>query len=135
MKVEPPLRYVACARQLPADGIDAFVRETIAALRREHPAAGAPFTLYHGCSKAGEQVVEVCLPTPGGDNELPEQELAFTVARGRECDYPQILGAYDAVVAFAAAAGRGVGGAARETYLTDPDATEPQMEVAFPLLP
>lgn len=134
VKVEPPVRYAARSRQLSADAIDAYVRETIALLRRDHHASGAPFTLYHGCSKADEQVVEVCLPTRDGERELPAQELAFAVARGRECEYPQILEVYDAVAAFAAAAGLGIGAAPRETYLTDPAAAEPVMEIAFPLV-
>jgi hypothetical protein len=135
LKATAPTRYVSRSRQLRADAIDAYVCDTIRLLRREHDPAGAPFTLYHGCSQADEQIVEVCLPTPDGDRELPAQELAFTVARGDECAYPQILAAYDSVVAYAAAAGRAIGGVPRETYVTDPAAPEPVLEVAFPLLP
>jgi hypothetical protein len=135
VKMEPAVRYVACSRQLCSEQIDAYVRDTIELLRGAHRATGAPFTLYHGCSKQDEQIVEVCLPTADGDRELPAQELAFTVARGRECEHPQILEAYDAVAAFAAATGRATHGAPRETYLTEILAPEPVMEVAFPLLP
>lgn len=65
--------------------------------------------------------------------ESPQHEVAFTVARGAECDYPDILQAYDAVVAYAAGAGRDLGAIPCETYLTDLDSEVPQMEVAFPL--
>lgn len=128
------MRYVSKSKQLGADAIDAFVRETIAALRSEFPATGNPFTQYRGCSKADEQIVEVCLPTEAGDGELPAQQLIFTIVRGPECDYPDILAAYDALAAYAKENGHELGGAPRETYLVDLESVEPQMEVAFPLL-
>jgi hypothetical protein len=133
IKVEERVRYVSRSKQLRAEEIDEYVRDTIGRLRRGHVATGSPFTLYHGCSKADEQIVEVCLPTADGDRESTRQEVAFTVARGAECDYPDILQAYEAVVGYAAAAGRVLGEVPRETYLTDPDSEVPQMEVAFPL--
>lgn len=132
MKREAALRYTSRSRQLRAESIDAYVRETIAELRTRFEATGSPFALYRGCSKEDEQIVEVCLPTATGEHELPPQVLAYTVARGSECDYPAILHAYDAVVEYARANGHELAGPPRETYLTDP-ATEPQMEVAFPL--
>ncbi len=75
------------------------------------------------------------MPTADGDNEIDAQEVAFTVARGDECEYPQILAAYDAVVAFASSLGRQLDGAPREVYLVDPGSGTPAMEVAFALLP
>jgi hypothetical protein len=134
LRVDPPLQYVSRSKQLDADAIDAYVLETITALRTEHRAVGRPFARYHGCSKHDEQIVEVCLPTDGGDESLPEQEVVFTVARGPECDYPQILGAYDALVAYAAERGRELGPVPLETYLTEPNAPAPEMEISFPLV-
>ena len=126
-------RYASRAKQLRAEQIDAFVRESITALRAAHPPADSPFAVYRGCSKADEQIVEVCLPTPAGEHEWPDGEVAYTVARGTECDYPAILAVYDAVAAYAAAAGRELAGAPRETYLMELDDAEPAMEIAFPL--
>jgi hypothetical protein len=134
VKVEEPLRYASRSRQLRAEEIDGFIRESLAALCALHLPAGRPFSLYRGCSKEDEQIVDVCLPTAAGEHEWPGGEVAYTVARGDECAYPAILGAYDAVVAFAAAAGRELAGPPRETYLNDDDA-DPVMEVAFPLAP
>ncbi|HEX3226287.1 MAG TPA: hypothetical protein VHQ89_09340 [Gaiellaceae bacterium] len=128
------VRYASRSKQLGAAAIDAYVQESITALRREFAAAGDPFTQYHGCSKADEQIVEVCLPTNDGDNELPEQQLICTVVRGHECDYPEILAAYDALAAHAKEIGRELDGPPRETYLVDPGNRTAQMEVAFPLL-
>jgi hypothetical protein len=128
------VRYVSRSKQLGADAIDSYVRESISVLRSTFEATGHPFTQYHGCSKADEQIVEVCLPTDTGDSELPEQQLIFTVVHGRECDYPDILAAYDALAAHAKVLGRELGGPPRETYLVDPGERTPEMEVAFPLL-
>jgi len=113
VKRAAPVRYVSRSEQLGAASIDAYVRDMVAALRREHEA----------------------VPTADGDNEIDAQEVAFTVARGDECEYPQILAAYDAVVAFASSLGRELDGAPREVYLVDPGSGTPAMEVAFALLP
>lgn len=134
VKAEEPHRYASRAKQLRAEGIDAFIRDSLGALYALHAPAGRPFSIYRGCSKAEEQIVEVCLPTAAGEHEWPGGEVAYTVARGTETDYPQILGAYDAVASYAAGAGRELAGPPRETYLNDDDA-EPVMEVAFPLAP
>lgn len=134
LRTEKPVRYVSRSKQLGAAAIDAYVRETIAVLRSDFVETGKPFTQYRGCSKADEQIVEVCLPTDAGDHELPAQDLLFTVVRGSECDYPDILAAYDALAAHAKEKGHALGGPPRETYLVDPWSRAPQMEVAFPLL-
>jgi hypothetical protein len=134
LRTEGAVRYVSRSKQLGADAIDSYVRESISVLRTEFEAAGNPFTQYHGCSKADEQLVEVCLPTEAGDSELPAQQLLFTVVRGRECDYPDILAAYDALAAQAEELDREIGGSPREIYLVDPGSGTPQMEVAFPLV-
>ena len=135
IKLEETQRYASLAKQLRAEQIDAFLRESVAALRASHPPAGPAFAIYRGCSKEDEQIVEVCLPTAAGEDEWPGGEVAYTVARGAECSYPQILAAYDAVAEYAAAVGRELAGAPRETYLTELEAAEPAMEVAFPLVP
>jgi hypothetical protein len=72
------MRYASKSKQLEAHAIDAYVRETVAALSDAFAATAHPFTQYHGCSKANEQIVEVCLPTDAGDHALPEQDLLFT---------------------------------------------------------
>lgn len=132
VKVEEPLPYASRSKQLRAEEIDGFIRESLAELYALHPAAGPPFGIYRGCAKEDEQIVDVCLPTAAGQHEWAGGEVAYTIARGDECAYPAILGAYDAVVAFAAAAGRELAGPPREVYLSDDDAN-PVMEIAFPL--
>ena len=130
LRTEPERTYESVSKEVASDEIDAFVRESIAQLREAHAPAGAPFSLYMGCDKDDAQLVEVCLPTEDGSKTLPATEVAYTVARGAQCNYPEILGAYDAVSKFIADSGRSADGAPREIYLG-----EAEMEIAFPLMP
>src|SRR5438105_4653783 len=92
--------YVSRARALRPEEIDAFVTETIRDLRDGRPGTEPPFTLYHGCDADERQLVEVCLPTPSVNEHLDAGRVAYTVARGAQCDYPAITQAYDAVSRF-----------------------------------
>lgn len=97
--------------------------------------SGPAFTLYHGAvNEEDEGPVEVCVPTETGDRTLPATEVAFTEAAGEQCDFPEILGAYDAVWSWAKANGREPDGPPREIYLSEPAAGEDtRMEIALPL--
>ncbi len=78
--------------------------------------------------------MEVGVPTAAGDRELPAAEVAFTVARGDQTKFPDIIGAYDAVAEWVAQNGRELAGPPREIYLSDPaTGEEPVMEIAWPL--
>ena len=56
--------------------------------------------------------------------KLPRAEVAYTVAVGEQCRFPEIIGAYDAVAGWAKLHGRELDGPPRETYLTDVQAGE-----------
>jgi hypothetical protein len=128
MKSEPTRAYESVRREVSNSELDDFIRESLAHLEAQYAAAGTPFAIYTGCDKDDAQLVEVCLPTDGGSKELPATDVAYTVARGAECDYPAILSAYDAVVQYAEERGRALAGPPRETYVG-----EKEMEIAFPL--
>ena len=98
------------------------------------PERGAvPFTIYHGrVNEEEDGPVEVCLSCADGDRHLPAVEVAFTIAAGADCDFPAILGAYDAVARWAHENGRKLGGPPRELYL-DGRLERTRMEVAWPL--
>jgi hypothetical protein len=130
VKTEPERTYESVSKEIASTEIDAFVHESIARLREAHAPAGDPFSLYMGCDKDDAQLVEVCLPTAAGSKTLPGGDVAYTVARGSECDYPEILGAYDAVSTFVADSGRSFAGPPREIYRG-----EAELEIAFPLMP
>jgi DNA-binding transcriptional MerR regulator len=94
---------------------------------------GRPFVLYHGAVNTEEDgPVEVCVPKATGDKRLPAGEVAFTEVSGSQCDFPEILGAYEAVFRWAKEHDREVGGPPREIYLNGND-EEPRMEIALPL--
>ena len=76
------------------------------------------------------------LRTGAGDRRLAAGEVAYTVVHGAACQFPEILGAYDAVAGWAKAAGRDLDGPPREIYLFDEArGEEPRMEIAWPLQP
>jgi len=94
---------------------------------------GPAFTLFHGPVNHDEDgPVEVCVPKANGDKRLPAGEVAFTEISGSQCQFPEILGAYEAVYRWAKEHGREPNGPAREIYLGDP-AEELRMEIAVPL--
>ena len=112
-----------------------FDRFATAVMEELGPAApgGVPFTIYHGRVNDEEDgPVEICVPRADGDRELGPVEVAFTVAEGDDCEFPVILGAYDAVARWAHENGRELAGPPRELYL-DGRVGGTRMEVAWPV--
>jgi DNA-binding transcriptional MerR regulator len=94
---------------------------------------GRPFVLYHGAVNVDDDgPVEVCMPKRDGDKRLPAGEVAFTEISGSQCDFPEILGAYEAVYRWAKENGRDPDGPAREIYLSAMG-EDLHMEIAVPL--
>jgi DNA-binding transcriptional MerR regulator len=94
---------------------------------------GPPFVLYHGPVNAEEDgPVEACVPKRAGDKHLPAGEVAFTEISGSQCDFPEILGAYESVYRWAKEHGREPAGPPREIYLSGPR-EELRMEIALPV--
>jgi DNA-binding transcriptional MerR regulator len=127
-------RYVSRSKRVRVPELEPFIVSTIQTLSASHDGSGPAFSLYHGeVNETDDGPVEVCLPTAAGDRRLPAGEVAFTIAGGDACRFPEIIGAYDAVAGWAKAAGRDLDGPPREIYLSHPTADEPQMEIAWPL--
>ncbi|MFY9579770.1 MAG: GyrI-like domain-containing protein [Gaiellaceae bacterium] len=76
--------------------------------------------------------VEVCLPKTDGDKRLPAGEVAFTEISGSQCQFPEILGAYEAVYRWVKEHDREPDGPAREIYLNQ-SGEDLQMEIAVPM--
>jgi DNA-binding transcriptional MerR regulator len=94
---------------------------------------GPPFVLYHGPVNAEDDgPVEVCVPKVDGEKELPAGEVAFTEISGSQCNFPEILGAYESVYRWVKEHGREADGPAREIYLHGPE-EELRMEIAVPM--
>jgi DNA-binding transcriptional MerR regulator len=124
--------YVSRTRRVLVPELEPFIVDTFRELGRDEAAAPA-FVLYHGPVNADEDgPVEVCVPAGDGDRRLPAGEVAFTQITGRQCQFPEILGAYDAVYRWVKEHGREPAGPAREIYLSGPGADE-RLEIAVPL--
>jgi DNA-binding transcriptional MerR regulator len=125
-------RYVSRTKRVLVPELEPFIVDTFRELGRGQ--ADAPgFVLYHGAVNNEEDgPVEVCVPSADGDRRLPAGEIAFTEIRGEQCQFPQILGAYEAVYRWAKEHGREASGPAREIYLRGPGGDE-QLQIAVPL--
>jgi DNA-binding transcriptional MerR regulator len=129
------LRYVGRTTRTTVDGLEPFIVKTIEELWPSVEPTDHAFTVYHGpVNEQDDGPVEVCVPTAAGDRVLPAAEVAYTEATGAECEFPEILGAYDAVWSWAKASGREPEGPPREIYRSDPAAgEEARIEIAWPL--
>jgi DNA-binding transcriptional MerR regulator len=123
--------YVSRKKRVRVPELIAFISEGFDALGDAE--GGRPFVLYHGAVNTEEDgPVEVCIPKAVGEKRLPAGEVAFTEISGSQCDFPEILGAYEAVFRWAKEHGREVDGPAREIYLNGAG-EELQMEIAVPI--
>ena len=128
-----PRRYVGRTARVTVDKLAPFIIDTVNELEAAHTSEGPSFAIYHGTvTEDDDGPVEVGVPAADGDRELPAQEVAFTLARGEQTRYPQIIGAYDAIWDWAKTHGRELDGPPRETYLAPPG-PDFQIEVSWPL--
>ena len=128
----PAQHVLARSANVALDGLDRHLRDSIGALRRAAAAsgvepAGEPFAIYRGeVAEEQDGEVEVCLPvrTPLAGRiatrRLPATAAAVAEVPARDADYPQVLGAYDAVAGWAQAQGRRLIDDPREVYLREP---------------
>jgi DNA-binding transcriptional MerR regulator len=123
--------YVSRSKRVVVPELESFICSAFDDLGQSDN--GPPFVLYHGPVNTEEDgPVEVCVPKADGDKQLPAGEVAFTEISGSQCDFPEILGAYEAVYRWAKEQGREADGPAREIYLGFPDEGL-RMEIAVPL--
>jgi DNA-binding transcriptional MerR regulator len=126
------LPYVSRSARVLVPELERFIFSTFEELGPSDD--GPPFVLYHGPVTAEDDgPVEVCVPKPTGDRRLPAGEVALTEISGRQCDFPEILGAYEAVYRWAKEHGREPGGPPRELYLSVLPDEDLRMEIALPL--
>jgi DNA-binding transcriptional MerR regulator len=131
----PEQPYVSRSRRVYVRDLEPFITSTFSELGAEWGKEPAPFVLYHGQVNAEEDgPVEVCVPKGDGERRLPEGEVAFTQISGSQCEFPEILGAYESVYRWAKEHGREPDGPPREIYFCDSEqAEELRMEIALPL--
>lgn len=125
--------YVSRNKRILVPDLERFICDTFDELGAPGVGNAPPFVLYHGpVNNEDDGPVEVCVPRADGEGRLPAGEVVFTEISGRQCNFPEILGAYEAVYAWAKENGRAPGGPPREIYLdTSPD--QLRMEIALPL--
>jgi DNA-binding transcriptional MerR regulator len=125
-------RYVSRSSRVYVRDLERFICDTFTELGYAD-APAPPFVLYHGPVNHEEDgPVEVCVPRGDGERRLPAGEVAYTAISGAQCDFPEILGAYESVYRWANEHGRDPDGPPREVYLNGID--EPlRMEIALPL--
>jgi DNA-binding transcriptional MerR regulator len=124
--------YVSRTKHVLVPALEPVIVDTFRELGRDDGREPG-FVLYHGAVNNEEDgPVEVCVPTDEGDKRLPAGEIAFTEISGEQCQFPEILGAYDAVYRWVKQHGREAAGPAREIYLSGPGGNE-QLQIAVPL--
>ena len=125
--------YVGRSGRVHVRELEGFLIETMAELKESAEATAPAFAIYHGeVNEDDDGPVEVGVPTAAGDRTLPAGEVAFTVARGEQCLFPSILGAYEAVASWAQENGRELAGSPREVYHQGPGGDE-VVEIAWPI--
>jgi len=123
--------YVSRSKHVLVRDLESFISAAFDELGRSED--GPPFVLYHGPVNAEDDgPVEVCVPKTEGQHHLPAGEVAFTEISGSQCEFPEILGAYEAIYRWAKEKGREPDGPPREIYVSAPDA-ELRIEIALPL--
>lgn len=102
-----------------------------------HQAVGPMFVIYHGeVTQDSDGPVEVCVPVRQSETVQPAHREAYVRLRKAQVAYPQILSAFDAVVAWVGASGLSLAGSPREVYFADFHAAGPADEVcdvAYPI--
>jgi DNA-binding transcriptional MerR regulator len=144
VRAVPTQPVLSLAAHLKVDRLIGFINESVdqltaAAAAQGVPPAGAPFGLYHGPINAEDDgPIEVCLPLaqPGraegaiAARELAGGQAAVAQLAGAQCDFPAVLGAYDAVYEWIAQNGYQPDGSPREVWLSRPGEPE-RMEVLW----
>jgi DNA-binding transcriptional MerR regulator len=128
----PAQRYASKTANVHVAELEGFITGTIGELSAQGM-DGAPFCIFHGpVNETDDGPVEVGVPRAGGEREFPAGEVAFTDVDAANANFPEILGAYDAIARWAKENGREFAGSPREIYLSRPE--EPvHWEVAWPL--
>ncbi|MGY1743958.1 MerR family transcriptional regulator [Blastococcus sp. SYSU D00695] len=146
----PELRLLTAERRLTVDELSDFIGRAREEILRALDSAGVPATgpmrvIYHGMvTEDSDGPVEVAVPFTGSLDPVgelrvrrqePRREAVTGVTRDH-AEFPEILGAYDAVARWIDAAGLVRAGVPAEVYLTErsaPDDGSTHVEVAWPV--
>jgi DNA-binding transcriptional MerR regulator len=145
MRTAPAQLILSITQRVKVPELDEHIRtslETLYALIDEEGsrAAGAAFGIYHGpINHQDDGPIEVCVPLEdtiaargaAQVRTLPGGPVACVALRGAQCDFPEVLTGYDAVVDWMRQNGHQAAGAPREIWYAAPG-PDAHMEVAWP---
>ncbi len=144
VKTIPQQQVLSQTHRIKVDKLDTTIRESLDALyalAREQNASPieAPFGIFHGAINTQEDgPIEICLPvngqvTPKGNTvvkELAGGKAASVTMHGSQCDFPEILGGYDAAADWIQKNGYEMAESPREVWHSGPGA-EAKMEIVW----
>jgi effector-binding domain-containing protein len=133
-KKMPAIRVACIEKHAKIDQLDRIIQESCDSLQSLVTAqygnlVGAPFGIYHGpINQEDDGPLQVCWQFEGNIQisdeiaveDLPGGSFAYADARGTDCDFPKILGAYDAVCEWITAQKYKLVGSPREIWYEDP---------------
>lgn len=140
----PSQQVVSITRRVKVPKLDTTITQSISALqsflqKQNAKAIGAPFGIFHGeINEQDDGPIEICIPVDGdlkdqGDvqvKQLAGGEAACVTMLGVQCDFPAILGAYDAAADWIHKNGYEMAEAPREVWHSGPGA-EAKMEIVW----
>jgi DNA-binding transcriptional MerR regulator len=144
MREMPATQVVSITKRVKVDVLSQYIQGSLLTLSGLVEAqggtlTGAPFGIYHGpVNHTDDGPLEVCFPARGtfmaaGDmvvKELSEERVATVRVMGEQCQFPEIIGAYDAAHDWITANGHQPDGPPREVW-NGPDENG-MMEIAWP---
>jgi len=144
VKAVAPQQVLTVTRRVKAGKLDETIQQSldeIHILLKEQnlKADDAPFGIYHGTiNEQDDGPIEICLPVSGkvkstGNTELKQLQggnAACVTMLGAQCDFPAILGAYDAAADWIQKNGYKMAESPREVWYNE-QGDEAKMEVVW----
>ena len=144
VKKIPAQQVVSITRYIKVPKLDTAITQSISVLesflqQQSAQAKDAPFGIYHGeINEQDDGPIEICIPADGDLNsagevqvkQLAGGEAACVTMLGAQCDFPTILGAYDAAADWIQKNGYQMAEAPREVWHSGPG-EDAKMEIVW----
>jgi DNA-binding transcriptional MerR regulator len=144
IKKIPTQQVVSLTRHVKVPKLDTTITQSISILeallqKQNFRASDVPFGIFHGAINEQEDgPIEICIPADGnlkaeGDvqiKQLAGGEAACVTMLGAQCDFPDILGAYDAAADWIQKNGYQMAEPPREVWYSGPG-EDARMEIVW----
>lgn len=144
VKMIPTRQVLSITRNVKVTKLDVTIEQSLSVLRtlldkQKTHAGDAPFGIYHGpINEQEDGPIEICIPADGrlkdeGDvkiKQLAGGNAACVTMVGAQCDFPAILGAYDAAADWINKNGYVMAEPPREIWYSGPG-DEAKMEIVW----